>query len=107
MLWPLTEIEEEVETTCPVAFVERTEFGMPRMRLVVEAVVKKPSPEALKTVVEAPPLKVWRFEKVFVVVVLNAVEKTPVVLLYESGYVADKEDEEILLLKVVQSVEAR
>ena len=56
---PFTNIAEEVETTCPEALVESTAFGVPEMvRLVVEAVPKKPSPEALKTEVEAPPLKV-------------------------------------------------
>ena len=56
---PFTLMAEEVATTAPVAFVERTELGMPRVRLVVEAVPKNPSPEIEKTEVEAPPLKVW------------------------------------------------
>ena len=46
---------EVVATTCPDALVERTAFGVPRKRLVVEAVAKKPSPDAVKTEVEALP----------------------------------------------------
>jgi len=88
---PLIVITEEVATTAPLALVERTEFGMERVRAEVEA----------------PAVKVWRPPQEFAVVVEKAVEKTPVEGLYESGYEADKEDEEILLLKVVQSVEAR
>ena len=38
-----------------------------------------------------PALKVWSAEYVLVVVVENAVVKTPVVLLYASGYVAESE----------------
>ena len=53
------------------------------------------------------PLKVLVPEKVLFVVVEKFVEKTPVPLLYESGYVALKLVEETLLLKVVQSAEAR
>ena len=40
-------------------------------------------------------------------VVEKLVEKTPVAELYASGYVAESEVEEILLLKFVQSVDAR
>ena len=46
-------------------------------------------------------------DHVLFVVVEKAVVKTPVEALYERGYVADKDDEEILLLKVVQSAEMR
>jgi hypothetical protein len=81
-------------------------------RFVDDAVVEKKLVEVafvsvvlpLKVVVAE---KVLVLEKVLLVVVENDVEKTPVEGLYESGYEADKEDEEILLLKVVQSVEAR
>jgi hypothetical protein len=44
---------------------------------------------------------------VFVVVVPNAVVKTPVELLYARGYEAESDDEEILLLKSDQSVVER
>jgi hypothetical protein len=44
---------------------------------------------------------------VLTVVVPKAVEKTPVELLYASGYTAESEVEEILLLKVLKSVELR
>ena len=40
-LVPLRLMEEEVAMTWPFALVERTEFGVPRKRLVVEAVVLK------------------------------------------------------------------
>jgi hypothetical protein len=52
-------------------------------------------------------LKVFEPEKVLLVVVLKAVLKAPVPLSYASGYWAESEVEEILLLKVVQSVEER
>ena len=41
------------------------------------------------------------------VVVENAVVKTPVLELYASGKIAESEVEEILLLKLFQSVEER
>ena len=40
-LVPLRLMEEEVAITWPVALVESKEFGVPRKRLVVEAVVLK------------------------------------------------------------------
>ena len=46
-----------------------------------------------------PPLKVLSAEKLFVVVVLKAVVKTPVFELYANGYTALCDVEEILLLK--------
>ena len=52
-LVPLRLMEEEVAMTWPVALVLRSEFGSPRVRLVVEAVPKKPSPEVVNTEVEA------------------------------------------------------
>jgi hypothetical protein len=52
-----------------------------------------------------PPLKVLEPLYVFAVVVPNAVVKTPVVELYASGYTAESEVEEILLLKSVQSAD--
>jgi hypothetical protein len=55
----------------------------------------------------SPPLKVLRALYVLAVVVENAVVKTPVALLYASGYVAESDDEEILLVKSVKSVEER
>src|SRR6266576_1891115 len=54
-----------------------------------------------------PPLKVLSALKVLAVVVPNAVVKTPVLELYASGYVAESEVLEILLLKVAKSVAAR
>jgi hypothetical protein len=54
-----------------------------------------------------PPLKVLSALYVLAVVVPNAVEKTPVELLYESGYTAESEVELILLLKTLQSDEVR
>jgi hypothetical protein len=54
-----------------------------------------------------PPLKTLEAEYVLTVVVPNAVEKTPVELLYESGYTAESEVLDILLLKVLKSVELR
>jgi hypothetical protein len=54
-----------------------------------------------------PPLKTLEAEYVLTVVVPNAVEKTPVELLYASGYTALRDVEEILLLKVLKSVEER
>src|ERR1700678_4440794 len=45
------------------------------------------------------PLKVLIPEKVLFVVVEKFVEKTPVPLLYESGYAAESEVDETLLLK--------
>ena len=55
----------------------------------------------------SPPLNVLSAEKVLAVVVENAVVKMPVLELYASGYAALSEVEEILLLKVVKSVEER
>ena len=49
---------EVVAITAPVALVERRALGSPRFRLVVEAVTEKISLEAVRLVVEAPPLKV-------------------------------------------------
>jgi hypothetical protein len=57
--------------------------------------------------VDAPALKIWSALQVLAVVVPKPREKLPVLLLYASGYVAESEVEEILLLKVVQSVDAR
>jgi hypothetical protein len=54
-----------------------------------------------------PPLKTLEAEYVLTVVVPNAVEKTPVEELYESGYTALRDVEEILLLKTLQSDEVR
>ena len=48
---------EVVAITAPVALVERMLLGSPRFRLVVEAVTEKISLEAVRLVVEAPPLK--------------------------------------------------
>ena len=48
-----------------------------------------------------PPLKVLSAEKMFVVVVLNAVVNAPVDELYASGYEAESDDDEILLLKTL------
>jgi hypothetical protein len=67
-------------------------------RLVVLALVKVD--EAATT----PPLKVLSDEKIFAVVVEKAVVKAPVVELYASGYEAESDEEEILLLKVAKSV---
>ena len=55
----------------------------------------------------SPPLKVLSALYVLAVVVLKAVVKTPVALLYARGYVAESDVEEILLLKVDQSLEDR
>jgi hypothetical protein len=60
-----------------------------------------------RLVVVAPWLKVCGALKVLVVVVEKAVVKTPVALLYASGYVAESDDEEILLVKSVKSVDER
>ena len=81
----------------PFALVERIALGMVVMAKVEEV--------ALVSVVF--PLKTLDPEKVLAVVVEKLVEKTPVELLYASGYVAESDDELILLLKFVQSVEAR
>ena len=51
----------------------------------------------------SPPLKVLSALYALVVVVENAEVKAPVALLYASGYAAESEVEEILLLKVVKS----
>ena len=48
-----------------------------------------------------PPLNVLRALYALVVVVENAVVKRPVALLYASGYVAESDVEEILLLKIM------
>ena len=53
MVLPLTVIAEEVATTVPEPLVESTLLGIPRFRLVVDAVEKKPSPEVERLVVEA------------------------------------------------------
>src|SRR5271170_6326427 len=50
---PLTLIAEEVAMTCPLALVERTLLGRPMVRLVVDAVAKNPSPDAVMLVVDA------------------------------------------------------
>ena len=55
----------------------------------------------------SPPLRVLSALYVLMVVVLKAVVKTPVVELYASGYVAESEVEEILLLKLWKSVAER
>ena len=47
------------------------------------------------------PLKVLEPLYVLLVVVLNAVVNTPVALLYDSGYPAERDEDEILLLKSV------
>jgi hypothetical protein len=54
-----------------------------------------------------PALKVLSAEKTFVVVVPNAVANTPVDELYESGYCAERLDDDILLLKEVKSAVER
>jgi hypothetical protein len=51
-----------------------------------------------------PLVNVWSWLKEFAVVVPKAVVKTPVELLYASGYEALSDVEEILLLKSDQSV---
>ena len=45
--------EKAVEETTPETLVERSAEGVPMVRLVVDAVPKKPSPETEKTVDEA------------------------------------------------------
>ena len=52
---------------------------------------------------ESVELKVLAALKMFVVVVENAVVNAPVELLYESGNVAERDDEEILFVKSVKS----
>ena len=54
-----------------------------------------------------PEVKVWRLLQLLVVVVPKPREKLPVALLYASGYVAESDVLEILLLKEVQSPRAR
>ena len=70
--------------------------------MVLEAVVLKSAVEVAVVRVVAP-LKVLVLLKVLAVVVLKADEKTPVALLYDSGKTAERDDEEILLLKRFQS----
>ena len=53
------------------------------------------------------PLKALAPEKVLLVVVPKPIEKTPVLPLYESGYVAESDVELTLALNAVQSDEAR
>jgi hypothetical protein len=62
---------------------------------------------ALFPVTVIPPLKMLSALYVFAVVVEKAVLNTPVEELYASGYTAESDVEEILLLKVLKSVDAR
>ena len=111
-------VSEPKEAFCEKRFVElavvenRTEVvAEPRLancekRLVLLAVVAKRLVEvALVSVVF--PLKMFVPENVLLVVVENEVEKTPVDELYARGYIALKLEEDILLLKAVQSIDAR
>ena len=75
-------------------------------RLVDDAVVEKKLVEVAEARVVLP-VKALVLLKVLAVVVEKAVEKMPVDELYAKGYVAESEEELILLLKVVQSAEAR
>ena len=60
-----------------------------------------------KRLVDAPAVNCWSWLKILAVVVPKPSEKIPEALLYARGYAAESDDDEILLLKLVQSVDAR
>ena len=101
------------QVNCPVAASQRS-LELESEQAVSPAPVKVPETYMVELVALVEEALVAKSEvKVFcalnelVVVVENAVVKAPVELLYASGYVAEREEEEILLLKVVKSAEER
>ena len=76
------------------------------VRFVVDAVPKNAVPDTAMEVEDAK-LMVCNCDQVLAVVVPKPKENAPVDELYASGYRAESDDEEILLLKLPQSVEAR
>ena len=81
----------EVAETTPEALVCKNPDGDPEIvRFVVDAVEKYPVPLAVKLVVDAPPLKIWRALQVLAVVVPKPKESVtaPVAALVSKGYEA-------------------